>query len=216
MIPAGQPILVGHHSERHHRRDLDRAESLRRRAFAEAERSEYHAERAATAEDYRERREDIPTTLRRIAKLEADERSWQRALDGKRDGRTLLADDGGYRPAEGAYRERVLAELAAIREELAYWRGHVKAAEETGVKVWTRRDFTKGDFARRRGQWVEVLRVNAKSLTVPAWIDMRPVATAEGQQYSWTDTLPYDKVAGRMSAGEMRAKLAQTETAAAS
>ncbi len=23
-IPPGQPILVGHHSERHHRRDLDR------------------------------------------------------------------------------------------------------------------------------------------------------------------------------------------------
>lgn len=218
MIPPGQPILVGHHSERRHRRDLARADSLMRRSIAESERSEYHAQRAETSAGYRERREDIPRTLRRIAKLEADARRAERALAGREE----YASDGsgGYtvtlvKPGE-RYAARLQAQLDSLREQIAYWRGHVEAAQESGAKVWGREDFTKGDFANRGGQWVEVLRVNAKSLTVPALLDLRPVATREGQQYSWTDTLPYDKVTGRKSAGEMAALLERAKAEPAS
>lgn len=209
MIPAGQPILVGHHSERRHRRDLERADSARRRAQAEGERAEYHEERAEAAERFQARRENVPTTLRRIAKLEAEERSFQRDIEGGPRGRHPYIYEA--EPATGERLERLQTALADVREQLTYWRSHVKQAEESGVKVWTREDFAKGDFAKRRGQWVEVLRVNAKSLTVPAWLDMRPVATQDGQQYSWTDPLPYDKVTGRKSADEMAALLAEVE-----
>ena len=209
-IPAGQPILVGHHSERRHRRDLDRAESLRRKARDESERAEYHADRAEVAARFQARREDIPTTLRRIKKLEADERRLRAGLTGRPDYYQNEASEWKCRliKPEGDYLARLEASLADVREALAYWREHVRAAEESGVKVWTCADFAKGDFARRHGQWVEVIRVNAKSLTVPAILDMRPVATKAGAQYSWTDTLPYDEVTGRTSAADMAALLA--------
>ncbi|MEX0446524.1 DUF3560 domain-containing protein, partial [Xenorhabdus sp. SGI246] len=37
FIPPGQPILVGHHSERRHRRDLEKIERLERKAYSECE-----------------------------------------------------------------------------------------------------------------------------------------------------------------------------------
>jgi hypothetical protein len=76
--PMGQPILVGHHSECRHRRDLERADSYRRRARDEQDKAGYHAGRAAAAERYQAGRESVPVTLRRIAGLEAEARQVQR------------------------------------------------------------------------------------------------------------------------------------------
>jgi hypothetical protein len=47
MIPFGQPILIGHHSEARHRRDLDRIHNGMRKSIDLAEKSEYYAEKAA-------------------------------------------------------------------------------------------------------------------------------------------------------------------------
>ena len=74
MIPMGQPILVGHHSEGRHRRDLDRTERLCRRGMDEAERPSTTST-APRPPRLQAHRESIPTTLRRIEKLEAEERS---------------------------------------------------------------------------------------------------------------------------------------------
>ncbi len=46
MIPPGQPILVGHHSERRARRDAQRIENGMKRAVMLFERAEYWEERA--------------------------------------------------------------------------------------------------------------------------------------------------------------------------
>ena len=114
----------------------------------------------------------MPTTLRRIKKLEAEQRQAQRRLDGT----DRFYDYGN--PASGAYRERLLILVADRDEQLAYWREHVrKAQEEAGVKVWSAADFTKGDYVRFLGTWYEVLRVNAKSLTIPAMINDGNVVT---------------------------------------
>lgn len=48
-IPFGQPILVGHHSEKHARRDAERIESGMRKAVKMWETSKYWTDRAAGA-----------------------------------------------------------------------------------------------------------------------------------------------------------------------
>jgi Domain of unknown function (DUF3560) len=212
MIPMGQPILVGHHSERRHRRDLDRAENLRRRGMAEQERSEYHADRAETAEKFQARRESVPTTLRRIEKLEAERRLWQRGLDGEPGSRTLRnRETDAYVPAHGSYLERVKLELEQLDEQLAYWRDVVAKAQAGGVKVWSRDDFTKGDYVLFLGTWYEVIRVSAKSVTIPAMINDGPIVHKDGNRCTWTDTVPYHKVKGRKSAEDIAAILAGVE-----
>lgn len=46
-IPMGQPILVGHHSERRHRRDLKRADGAMRRAHEESQKAAHYERKAA-------------------------------------------------------------------------------------------------------------------------------------------------------------------------
>jgi Domain of unknown function (DUF3560) len=209
MIPMGQPVLVGHHSERRHRRDLDRIDRGMRRSIEEDRKAGDWSERAEAAGQYQARRESVPTTLRRIEGLEADRRLWQRALDGEPGSRTPRhRETDGYMPAQGTYLERVQTEIGRIDEQLTYWRAHVKRMEaEQGVKVWSAADFTKGDFVRFLGTWYEVLRVNAKSVTIPAMISGGPVVTKANSQMSWTDTVPYHKVKARKSAEEIAALL---------
>lgn len=73
VIPPGQPILVGHHSERRHRRDLERADNAMRKgvelhkAAEEAARRAESVSNAISSDD-----PDAPEKLRaKIAKLEA-------------------------------------------------------------------------------------------------------------------------------------------------
>ncbi len=50
MIPFGQPILVGHHSEGRHRRDLTGIENNTRKGYEELKKAEYYEQRVeATA-----------------------------------------------------------------------------------------------------------------------------------------------------------------------
>jgi len=50
FIPMGQPILVGHHSEKRHRRDLDRIHNLHGQSIKAAEKAAYYADKANTIE----------------------------------------------------------------------------------------------------------------------------------------------------------------------
>ena len=45
-IPMGQPILVGHHSEARHRRDLKRFENNMRKSINLQEKAEYYKQKA--------------------------------------------------------------------------------------------------------------------------------------------------------------------------
>ncbi|MFI0406609.1 DUF3560 domain-containing protein [Actinomadura sp. 3N508] len=233
-IPMGQPILVGHHSERRHRnflRKLWRSDGI---AVKDMQRGEYWAARAAAAEKYKDRREALPTTLRRIEKLDAELRSLdrrlaeaaERAADAGPDGRAdrlrafwrrlLRREPVPVPDSPGVVRLRTTREQTA--GQLAYWRDHVARLEAEGAKVWGPADFSKGDFALHRGRWFEVIRVNPKTLTVP-WqhymfslkvltVEAATKAHQSGGRLN-TDRFPYDDVQGRMSAEEMTAKLAQ-------
>lgn len=48
VIPMGQPILVGHHSEKRHRRDLDRVDRSMRKSIDASEKAAHYASKAAS------------------------------------------------------------------------------------------------------------------------------------------------------------------------
>lgn len=223
-IPPGQPILLGHYSQRRHERDLERAESHRRHGMEELGKSRYHERRAAAAAGYQASREDIPTTLRRIANLEADQRRVQRSIDTE----NLLA----VREAAGKglthmkhspdHLARMQSQMTDITEQLEHWRQHVAQAQAAGVKVWGRADFKPGDFVKDSRCLYEVLRVNPKTLTIPDPIYLlgsTVMSRAEAERVTRerqfnqmpTKTLPYDKVRARLTA-EQVAELLATST----
>ena len=77
----GQPLLIGHHSERSARRDKERIENGMRKAVKLWETSSYWTARAAGARDHARYKELPAVRARRIKTLEADQRSHQRDQD---------------------------------------------------------------------------------------------------------------------------------------
>lgn len=199
-IPLGQPILIGHHSEGRDRRFRARLDNADRKAAEERRKAGYWDGRALAAGAYEAGRYNLPTTVRRIDRIGAERRSLQRTIDG-------LAEDS---PRRAVY----LVDLAYMDEELEFWEEVVAAAEAAGAKVWRKADFTKGDFVRFSGStWYEVLRANAKTLTIPSPdpYGREAVITRASAAAFWgsnrTATMPYDKVTGRMSAAEAAERL---------
>lgn len=77
-IPFGQPILVGHHSEKRARKDAERIENGMRRAVKMWEQSKYWEQRAASAISHAKYKERPDVRARRIKKIEADKRGQER------------------------------------------------------------------------------------------------------------------------------------------
>ncbi len=71
-IPLGQPILVGHHSEKRARKDAERIENGMRKAVKMWETSRYWEMRAAGALSHAKYKERPDVRARRIKKIEAD------------------------------------------------------------------------------------------------------------------------------------------------
>jgi phospholipid N-methyltransferase len=80
-IPLGQPILVGHHSERHARRDAKKIENGMRRAVQMWETAQYWKDRAKGAIRHAKYKELPGVRARRIKGLEADKRKEGRERD---------------------------------------------------------------------------------------------------------------------------------------
>lgn len=76
-IPFGQPILVGHHSEKHARRDAEKIENGMRKAVKMWEISTYWTQRAASAIRHAKYKELPAVRARRIKGLESDIRVYR-------------------------------------------------------------------------------------------------------------------------------------------
>ncbi len=75
-IPMGQPILVGHHSEKKARKDAERIEKGMAKAVKMWETSQYWTSRAAGAVRAAKYKERADVRARRIKKLEAENRKF--------------------------------------------------------------------------------------------------------------------------------------------
>lgn len=172
LPPGGEPIKVGHHSERRHRNAIDKAwKTLGQAVEAEntAKAVEQRAEAAAATTGHRY---NPVTVANRIDTLEAEQRADQRRLDGHR--RTLFTDAAGHKheeittPAASRYREQMTARMAQRAEDITYWT-QVRAQQIASGEAtnYTRETISAGDLVRgRHADWYRVRRANPKSVTV--------------------------------------------------
>lgn len=93
-MPLGQPILVGHHSERHARKDAERITSGMRRAVNAWETADYWKRRAAGALAHAKYKERPDVRHRRIKGLEADARKYNKEIDNANKFTKLWSKEG--------------------------------------------------------------------------------------------------------------------------
>ncbi len=160
LIPFGQPILVGHHSERRHRRDLDKINSNMRKAIEEREKAERLQDRAEAAERHQEEKQDPGAIFRRLEKIRKDLESTER----------IIAD---YRPAEMREAWELAGGICTPLEEYERRRA-VLAAEITRLEQALEAagglpadsiDLQKGDLILIHGHLVEITRLNRKTIS---------------------------------------------------
>ncbi|PMD95504.1 hypothetical protein BWI97_14205 [Siphonobacter sp. BAB-5405] len=184
VIPMGQPILVGHHSERGHRRLIQKSDDAMRRGVQGEKKADYYDQRAVSAQITADASQlkDKGYLMRRIKENQKTINTYQK----KWKPGTFETRDGYLDAVEKlAFYQRKLAELAAsgvvvVSKEV------LKKAGATAVKFWD--------------GWREIVRINEKSVTVTTG-------------YSWTRTVPYDEIKDwRPKAEEKPAEKKPTKT----
>lgn len=170
-IPLGQPILVGHHSERRARRDAERIEKGMRRAVHLWEAAEYWQRRAKSALQHAKYKERADVRYRRIKTLEAEVRRLEasftpapKVAPSTYEGKTMVwvgaTARGGQWVEEAtlpAIRERAQRWLDHLAKRLAY--EHAMLGEQGGVAT-DHHDLAVGGRVLVRQEWLTIVRVN--------------------------------------------------------
>jgi len=159
VIPFGQPILVGHHSEKRHRsliRKIDKQYEIAGRETAIAEKYEGRAQRYA-----RKARGESPGLIhRRIKKLEASKRKMERELQVGESGRDTIYYSGKI---SAKRKQEIRKWISHYDSQLTIERAKYKAS---GGIASDKIQFKKGDRVRTSVGEATIIRVNPKTITV--------------------------------------------------
>jgi hypothetical protein len=196
VIPFGQPILTGHHSEGRHRRDLERADNAMRRGFETQKEADRTAERLRGSISNIVRMDRPDVIKRRIDKIAADQRKVERNLASCRAkleiGREYDYQKGDYITMTEEAKQKFDTSMEWSRnkiveygEQIAYWQG---VLNQQGVTFLGPDDFKVGEQVKTRHGLAVVKRVNPKSLTVDL---LDPVYGALGKDCKYE----YERVA---------------------
>ncbi|WP_408925880.1 zeta toxin family protein [Corynebacterium sp. YSMAA1_1_F7] len=155
LPPDGEPIKVGHHSEKRHRRALDNAWKSLGRAVDAGKAVEDAQYRMEAAERSRRSRNRPQTVANRIEKLEKQIKKSRDQLNG------APAYKGGAprAPLTGDRRVRALNAIDADMQDLNLQRAIFEQLKADG-KVVDIHDLNPGDKVKLYGEWVPVVKVN--------------------------------------------------------
>jgi len=181
FIPMGQPILMGHHSQRAHENAIERSNNHSRKSIEEDEKARKWSHRADHAETLLTKMEESkPYMSGKIADAEKDIRLWERRIEKsgifikiyEDKGRVpdLIASACGFSPdaIESARQdnERAKSELPQAQEKRDYWRAKLDAIGG----VFDISTLKKGDVIKTTHGVFPVKSVNKKTVTVSPWM----------------------------------------------
>ena len=139
FIPFGQPILVGHHSEGRHRRDIQKIDNSMRKSIDLTKKAEYYADRADASQ-----RTANQSELKNPVYLN------NRIRENEKSIRALTKS--GYNP------ER----LEEVKQKLEYYQ---KALEAIGGFKFTKETLKDATHIKTRFGWYEIKSLNTKTVS---------------------------------------------------
>jgi hypothetical protein len=175
--PLAQPMLTDHHSYGADRNRRQRARNHDDKARQEARYAARLSGRAAAVRSHDAYAENPRVIMRRIDRLQADLRTWQRHLDAAD---TSTSDD---------WRDRVTREVERLTADIAHQQRKLDQLAATGEFVaWGPDSIATGDLVNVNGHgWFPVRTVNRKSVSL--------------DRDDWPQRAPFDKITGRRRDG---------------
>lgn len=160
VIPLGQPILVGHHSEKRDRAYRERAWNQMGKAVEASDRAQHYAGRAATARATADGAQySDPAYLgRRIKECEAEIRQFGWRLQGK------FYSYSDPRPISDAERERYQRLLEREQDKLEF---HQHCLATCGRAVFNKATLAGKTAVKVRGRWELIVKLNPTTVAVP-------------------------------------------------
>ncbi len=192
FIPFGQPILVGHHSEKRHRRDIEKIGNAMNKSVELSNKAEYYSDKAESAKYTAEGTQySNPIYLgNRIAECETSLRKLARYLVGadlinKTTGEKYTIENPATLSDESVkhWNNRIAEEtdkLNFFKEKLANCGTVIETKETLKAKKCT--------HVKYGGTWYPVKSFNTKSVTVLNWHGI-------GLPH-WTWSVPYTEIKG--------------------
>jgi len=113
-IPYGQPILVGHHSQRRHEKTLERSRSAMDKSVEEAKKAEhleYKAKSSARYQAYKERPDVIYRRIKRLKRLKGEITSIKNQHHHE-----VLYQSYGLKDAPEEKKQAIIAQLKAAKQ----------------------------------------------------------------------------------------------------
>lgn len=211
-IPLGQPILVGHHSERRARKAADKIRRGMERAVKLWETAEYWEQRARGAVATAKYKERPDVRFRRIKGLEAELRSWIASYTPTDDPPHYInQSDGQYvwcgpRGRGGSWvkvdtlpeiEKRAQRWIRHIENRLRYERGMLE--DQGGVPV-EKYDIVVGGQIRFGDMWLTIMKLNKKEGRIVS-------VTTNNTRYP--RIVPYEHIADYKPPTEEQAEKAQ-------
>lgn len=186
-IPFGQPILVGHHSEKSHRAHLARLENMMHKSVEEDQKAKYYEEKAERLAD-KAHGESPGLLFRRIKRMETEKRQWQRAehdaLMTEKYGDEKVRHYGIY-PRHDL--ERIRKSISHLDEQIS--REKASYAASGGIAL-EKQTIQPGDIVRTKVGLSKVVRVNPTTITV--------LSKAGKDEYNWKLKLDKSEVYGKV------------------
>lgn len=196
FIPFGQPILVGHHSEKRHRRDIERIDNSMRKSCELSDKAEYYNDRAeaasytATGAKFK----NVNYLLNRIAECNKNLRELNRYLAGINLVNRVTGERGTKEnplPISDRQREAWTAKVSEWTEKLDFF--NTKLQEIGGGQLTAERlKEAKPKYVKCGGTWYPLKSINRDTVTVLNWIGIA----------HWTWKFKFDQIQS-MEAGHV-------------
>lgn len=166
VIPSGQPILVGHHSEKHHRNLIDKSDNKMRAGIELNKKSEYYSERAKSSKNYGD-----------TSKFENVQYVTERLKDNQK---SLELFNNKFSPEQIKINAELNFKYNDYIDKINFFSKKLKELTEQG-KVFNKESLKDKKFVKVRGNWELIVKLNKTTVAVQT-------------PYSWTDKIPYEKI----------------------
>lgn len=166
VIPPGQPILVGHHSEKRHRGLLAKHDNTMRKAFDLKEKSAYYAEKLKNAQYTADgtKFKNMGYLANRIKECERDINIYKRRLEGKM---YSYSQPSEISEKEKEYWTRKLEE---VEDKLGYMTYCLQQIQvEDGKILYDKNTLAGKKHVKIKGRWMDLVKCNPKSITATSF-----------------------------------------------